>query len=85
VDSATFDLGTLENYKHVNAWQAEANDDHAVGIATGSYVEQTVLKGKKFKYEKVDQPSLLDDFSSYIPCLNKASTTTSIEACLTST
>lgn len=85
VDSATFDHGTLENHEHVNAWQAGANDDHAVGIATGGYVEQEVLRGKTFSYKKVNQPSLLHDFSSYIPCLNKASTTASIDACLKST
>merc|ERR1712157_151328 len=85
VDSATFGHGTLENHEHVNAWQAGANDDYAVGIATGGYVEQEVLRGKTFSYKKVNQPSLLDDFSSYIPCLNKASTTASIEACLKST
>jgi len=59
VDSATFDLGTLENHKHVNAWQAGANDDHAVGIATGGYVEQTVLKGKNLSMKRLISPLYL--------------------------
>jgi len=85
VDSATFDHGTLENHEHVNAWQAGAKYNHSVGIATGGYVKQEVPRGKKFSYQKVDQPSLLNVFSSYIPCLNKASSKADIEACLNST
>merc|ERR1711862_135468 len=69
VESATFDHGTLENHEHVNAWQA----GNGVGIATGGYIEQESPKGKTFSYPKVDQPSLLTAFSTYIPCLNKAS------------
>jgi len=82
IDSAWFSHGTLENHEHVNAWQAGADEDFAIGIATGGDVKRDAVRGESFQYKKTDPYPLLEEFSGIIPCLNKASKTGEIEKCL---
>lgn len=82
VDAARFSHGTLENHEHVSAWQAGANKDFAVGIATGGDVEREAVRGEKFDYEPANPYPFLEEFADRIPCLNEASGTDEIEECL---
>jgi hypothetical protein len=85
VRSGTFNFGTLENHEHVNAWQAGAGEEYAVGIETGGTAIPTVTKGEQFEYVILDPSQKLNEFKQKIPCLNQANSKVSIEACLENT
>jgi len=82
IERGTFDFGTLENHEHVNAWQAGAGEEYAVGIETGGTAIPTATKGEQFEYAILDPPQKLNEFKQKIPCLNQANSKVSIEACL---
>jgi hypothetical protein len=83
VEWATFSHGTLENHEHVNAWQAGADQQYAVGIETGGSAIPEAQLGDKFSYVPVqpDTDELLG-FKNLIPCLGEASDKDTIESCL---
>ncbi|CAB9513880.1 Domain of unknown function (DUF3472) [Seminavis robusta] len=85
VPSATFSHGTLENHEHVNAWQAGAEWNYAVGIATGGSTTPVAERGDTFNYVDLDASSELGRFQGAISCLSEAaSTREAIEGCLDS-
>jgi len=79
---ATYSHGTLENHERVNAWQAEADQDYAVGIETGGEAQREVNRGYAFNYPPTKLYDSLEVFSKMIPCLNGATTATEIEVCI---
>merc|ERR1712014_276724 len=82
VAGASFSHGTLENHEHVNAWQAGAALDHAIGIETGGDAVPEVDRGQYFSYSSTALYDELIDFQGKIPCLNDANTKSEIDACL---
>lgn len=82
INTATFTHGTLENHEHVNAWQAGAEQDYAVGIATGGNVFRYASNGQQFSYKAITPDAELLDFVQRIPCLNDANSKGEIESCV---
>jgi len=82
IRSGWFDFGTLENHERVNAWQAGADEEYAIGIETGGNAIPIATKGEQFDYVLIDPPQKLNEFKQKIPCLNQANTKQSIESCL---
>ena len=83
IPNGTFGYGTFENHERVNAWQeGEGPLEGAIGIETGGNAERTASYGDKFDYPTSAAYPLLNSFATKVPCLNTASTTEEIEACL---
>jgi hypothetical protein len=83
VPKVTFSHGTAENHEHVNAWQAGADFDYAVGIATGGDTIREAEAGDTFNYRPVEPYEDVLRFQKRIPCLNNAGSKEEIETCLT--
>ena len=79
IDAATFSHGTLENHIHVNARNCAHN---SVAIFTGSETAQAAASGTALAYDVVAPPAMLIEFAARVPCLQAATTTDAIEACL---
>lgn len=78
IKSAYFSFGLSDNHEHINAFR----ENGAVGLATGGDAVQTVSKWTKFDYPKAEKPTVLIEFAKFIPCLNTAIDTISIESCI---
>ena len=79
IDAATFSYGTLENHLHVNAWECAQN---SIAIATGGDTVQAAASGTSFPYDAAAPPTELVEFAAKVPCLQAATATDAVEACL---
>ena len=79
IDEARFSYGTLENHLHVNAWECAQN---SIAIATGGDTVQAAASGTVLPYDAAAPPTELVDFAAKVPCLQAATATDTVEACL---
>ena len=75
-----FGYGTLENHKHVNAFQS--GDQMGIGLEIGGGVVREAVRYQHFNYPEATPPSELVCFAEKSGCLSEATTTADIEACL---
>jgi len=85
IKTVRFSHGTLENHEHVNAWQAGADWQHAVGIETGGNAVPVASKWDEFTYPDYAPYEELTSFRENIDCLNLAQNKEEIEFCLNNT